>query len=64
MLEPGAMTSRLVAVVVLAWCSVVHAQGIGGLLKKTQPQATVTLRRIKQQLVAHRDGDDRQLLGD
>ncbi len=29
-----------------------------------QPQATVTLRRIKQQLVAHRDGDDRQLLGD
>jgi DNA-binding MurR/RpiR family transcriptional regulator len=29
-----------------------------------QPQATATLRRIKQQLVAHRDGDDRQLLGD
>lgn len=29
-----------------------------------QPQAIVTLRRIKQQLVAHRDGDDRQLLGD
>jgi len=29
-----------------------------------QPKATVTLRRIKQQLVAHRDGDDRQLLGD
>jgi DNA-binding MurR/RpiR family transcriptional regulator len=29
-----------------------------------QPQATVTLRRIKQQLVTHRDGDDRQLLGD
>jgi DNA-binding MurR/RpiR family transcriptional regulator len=29
-----------------------------------QPQAAVTLRRIKQQLVAHRDGDDRQLLGD
>jgi DNA-binding MurR/RpiR family transcriptional regulator len=28
------------------------------------PQAAVTLRRIKQQLVAHRDGDDRQLLGD
>jgi DNA-binding MurR/RpiR family transcriptional regulator len=31
---------------------------------RVQPQATVTLRRIKQQLVAHRDGDDRQLLGD
>ena len=31
---------------------------------RIQPQATVTLRRIKQQLVAHRDGDDRQLLGD
>lgn len=31
---------------------------------RLQPQATVTLRRIKQQLVAHRDGDDRQLLGD
>jgi DNA-binding MurR/RpiR family transcriptional regulator len=29
-----------------------------------QPKAAVTLRRIKQQLVAHRDGDDRQLLGD
>lgn len=29
-----------------------------------QPQATVTLRKIKQQLVTHRDGDDRQLLGD
>ncbi|SCB59293.1 transcriptional regulator, RpiR family [Rhizobium aethiopicum] len=29
-----------------------------------QPKATVTLRRIKQQLVLHRDGDDRQLLGD
>ncbi|WP_337267220.1 MurR/RpiR family transcriptional regulator [Oryzifoliimicrobium ureilyticus] len=29
-----------------------------------QPQATVTLRQIKKQLVAHRDGDDRQLLGD
>lgn len=29
-----------------------------------QPEATVTLRRIKQQLVTHRDGDDRQLLGD
>ncbi len=29
-----------------------------------QPQAAVTLRKIKQQLVAHRDGDDRQLLGD
>ncbi|CAN7589536.1 MurR/RpiR family transcriptional regulator [Pararhizobium sp. LjRoot255] len=29
-----------------------------------RPQATVTLRRIKQQLVTHRDGDDRQLLGD
>lgn len=29
-----------------------------------QPKATVTLRRIKQQLVTHRDGDDRQLLGD
>ncbi|GAC1041278.1 MurR/RpiR family transcriptional regulator [Rhizobium sp. No.120] len=31
---------------------------------RIQPQATVTLRRIKQQLVTHRDGDDRQLLGD
>ncbi|WP_208246535.1 MurR/RpiR family transcriptional regulator (plasmid) [Rhizobium sp. T1470] len=29
-----------------------------------QPKAAVVLRRIKQQLVAHRDGDDRQLLGD
>ncbi|PKA40086.1 MurR/RpiR family transcriptional regulator [Rhizobium sullae] len=29
-----------------------------------QPKAAVTLRRIKQQLVTHRDGDDRQLLGD
>jgi DNA-binding MurR/RpiR family transcriptional regulator len=29
-----------------------------------QPQAAATLRRIKQQLVTHRDGDDRQLLGD
>nr|WP_316656318.1 MurR/RpiR family transcriptional regulator [uncultured Gellertiella sp.] len=29
-----------------------------------QPQATVSLRKIKQQLVTHRDGDDRQLLGD
>ncbi|APO78270.1 RpiR family transcriptional regulator protein (plasmid) [Rhizobium etli 8C-3] len=29
-----------------------------------QPKAAATLRRIKQQLVAHRDGDDRQLLGD
>ena len=29
-----------------------------------QPKATATLRRIKQQLVLHRDGDDRQLLGD
>jgi DNA-binding MurR/RpiR family transcriptional regulator len=29
-----------------------------------QPEATITLRRIKQQLVTHRDGDDRQLLGD
>ena len=31
---------------------------------RLQPQATATLRRIKRQLVAHRDGDDRQLLGD
>lgn len=31
---------------------------------RVKPQATATLRRIKQQLVAHRDGDDRQLLGD
>ncbi|MGH6808271.1 MAG: MurR/RpiR family transcriptional regulator [Ensifer adhaerens] len=31
---------------------------------RVQPQATTTLRRIKQQLVTHRDGDDRQLLGD
>ncbi|MBX4955834.1 MurR/RpiR family transcriptional regulator [Rhizobium lentis] len=29
-----------------------------------RPKATTTLRRIKQQLVIHRDGDDRQLLGD
>lgn len=30
-----------------------------------QPKAATTLRRIKQQLVAHRDGtDDRQMLGD
>ncbi|EJB01482.1 transcriptional regulator [Rhizobium leguminosarum bv. trifolii WSM597] len=29
-----------------------------------QAKATTTLRRIKQQLVIHRDGDDRQLLGD
>ena len=30
-----------------------------------QPKATVTLRRIKQQLITHRDGDDdKQLLGD
>ena len=26
--------------------------------------STVTLRHIKQQLVEHRDGDDRQILGD
>lgn len=31
---------------------------------RIQPQATATLRRIKQQLVTHRDGDDRQPLGD
>lgn len=31
---------------------------------RVQPQASATLRRIKQQLVAHRDGDDRQILGD
>ena len=31
---------------------------------RLRPQATATLRRIKQQLVTHRDGDDRQLLGD
>ncbi|THK39142.1 MurR/RpiR family transcriptional regulator [Ensifer sp. MPMI2T] len=31
---------------------------------RVRPQATATLRRIKQQLVVHRDGDDRQLLGD
>ncbi|MDX7949675.1 MurR/RpiR family transcriptional regulator [Lichenihabitans sp. Uapishka_5] len=31
---------------------------------RMQPQATATLRRIKQQLVVHRDGDDRQPLGD
>ncbi|MCA1404099.1 MurR/RpiR family transcriptional regulator [Ensifer sp. IC3342] len=31
---------------------------------RVQPQAAATLRRIKQQLVVHRDGDDRQLLGD
>ncbi|MDK1389032.1 MurR/RpiR family transcriptional regulator [Sinorhizobium sp. 8-89] len=31
---------------------------------RVQLQATTTLRRIKQQLVVHRDGDDRQLLGD
>jgi hypothetical protein len=39
------MTARLVAgVVLLTWCAVVPlaaAQGIGGLLEKTQPQATV-----------------------
>ena len=30
-----------------------------------QPKATVTLRRIKRQLITHRDGDDdKQLLGD
>jgi DNA-binding MurR/RpiR family transcriptional regulator len=29
-----------------------------------QPKAATTLRRIKQQLVTHRDGDDKQLLGD
>lgn len=31
---------------------------------RNRPQSTHTLRHIKQQLVAHRDGDDRQLLGD
>ncbi|SEL21311.1 transcriptional regulator, RpiR family [Xaviernesmea oryzae] len=31
---------------------------------KVQGQAVTTLRRIKQQLVKHRDGDDRQPLGD
>lgn len=31
---------------------------------ESRTTATVTLRHIKQQLVAHRDGDDRQLLGD
>lgn len=31
---------------------------------QNRSQATVTLRHIKHQLVAHRDGDDRQLLGD
>ncbi|MFD1697171.1 MurR/RpiR family transcriptional regulator [Roseibium aestuarii] len=31
---------------------------------KTKAQATVSLRQIKQQLVAWRDEDDRQLLGD
>ena len=31
---------------------------------RTRPQATVTLRKIKQQLIEHRDGDNRQLLGD
>lgn len=31
---------------------------------RVQPRATATLRRIKQQLVTHRDGDDRQPLGD
>jgi DNA-binding MurR/RpiR family transcriptional regulator len=31
---------------------------------QNQAQATVTLRHIKQQLIEHRDGDDRQLLGD
>lgn len=31
---------------------------------RIQPRASATLRRIKQHLVAHRDGDDRQPLGD
>lgn len=31
---------------------------------KNRKQSQVTLRHIKQQLVEHRDGDDRQLLGD
>lgn len=31
---------------------------------RVQSTAAVTLRRIKKQLVAHRDGDDRQILGD
>lgn len=31
---------------------------------RNRARATVTLRHIKQELVAHRDGDDRQLLGD
>ncbi|WP_152048745.1 MurR/RpiR family transcriptional regulator [Aureimonas psammosilenae] len=31
---------------------------------RLRPQASQTLRRIKQQLVTHRDGDDRQMLGD
>jgi len=35
------MTSRLVVVAILGCCAAVQAQGIGGLLKKTQPQATV-----------------------
>jgi DNA-binding MurR/RpiR family transcriptional regulator len=37
---------------------------LASLVAYNNPQAAVTLRRIKQQLVAHRDGDDRQLLGD
>lgn len=31
---------------------------------RNRARATVTLRHIKQELVAHRDGDDRQLMGD
>lgn len=31
---------------------------------RNRERSTVTLRHIKQQLVEHRDGDDRQLLGD
>lgn len=31
---------------------------------RIKDEATITLRRIKQELVTHRDGDDRQLLGD
>jgi len=31
---------------------------------RVQPQAAATLRRIKRHLVADRDGDDRQILGD
>jgi DNA-binding MurR/RpiR family transcriptional regulator len=31
---------------------------------RNRKQSTVTLRHIKQQLVEHRDGDDRQVLGD